>query len=217
MSWKSAQTRASSGLAPMALHGVLGELRDDERVVVGAGGLELHAAQQRVVVVGELEQRDVGRALEERLRARAAAPTTATPVSRPVARPARHLASTGSRAGVWSAMPMSSGERGDREAARAGGADDAAALAGVAAAEDGDERGEEGEHEQVEPVAVDDAGEDRDEQRHEDGRAGVDQDGDDERRERGRRDVGERRGPRAVAQEELQAAERVDRRGRARG
>jgi len=33
--------------------GVLGELRNDEGVVVGAGRLELHEAEERVIVVGE--------------------------------------------------------------------------------------------------------------------------------------------------------------------
>ena len=65
MSWKRAQTRARSGLAPIALRGVFRELGDDQRMVVGAGRLQLHAAEQRVVVVGEFEERDVGRALEE--------------------------------------------------------------------------------------------------------------------------------------------------------
>ena len=47
--------------------GVFGELSDDERVVVSAGRLELHAAQQGVVVISEFEQRDVGGALKKRL------------------------------------------------------------------------------------------------------------------------------------------------------
>jgi hypothetical protein len=82
-------------------------------------------------------------------------------------------------------------------------------AAGLAAEVDGDQRRQEREDEQVEAVAVDDAGEDRDEQRHEDPGAGVDEDGDDQRREGGRRDVGQGGGPRLVAEEELGAAERI--------
>jgi len=47
-------------------------------------------------------------------------------------------------------------------------------------------------------------------QRHEDGGARVDQDGDDEGRERGRRHIRQGGGPRAVVDEKVQAADRVD-------
>eukprot|EP01035_Chromulina_nebulosa_P038552 gene38552-biopygen25629 len=100
-------------------------------------------------------------------------------------------------------------EGGDGKTTGAGGADDAAAAAGIAAHEDRDEGGEEGEDEEVEAVTVNDAGEDRDEERHEDAGAGVDEDGDDEGGEGGGRDVGERSGPGAVADEELGAAKGV--------
>ena len=46
---------------------VLRKLGDNEGVVVGARRLQLHPAQERVVEVGELEQRDVRRPLEESL------------------------------------------------------------------------------------------------------------------------------------------------------
>ena len=100
-------------------------------------------------------------------------------------------------------------EAGDGEAAQAGRAHDPAALADGAAGEDADHRREESDDEQVEPVPVDDAGENRDEQRHEDRRTRIDEDGDDQRRERGRRDIRQegRRGD--VLHEERQLADPV--------
>jgi hypothetical protein len=57
--------------------------------VVGAGGLELHEAEEPVVVVGELEEGDVGGALEETFEdGEESDHDDAGEQSRPVARPA---------------------------------------------------------------------------------------------------------------------------------
>ena len=50
--------------------GVFRQLGDYQRMVIGSGRLELHPAQQGVIEFRQLEQRDVGRALEQRLQDR---------------------------------------------------------------------------------------------------------------------------------------------------
>ena len=58
---------AKGGVRADRFGGGLGEVRDDEAVVVGAGRFDRHPAQERVVQVGRFEPGDVGRDLEEML------------------------------------------------------------------------------------------------------------------------------------------------------
>ena len=109
---------------------VLGELGDDEGMVVGARGLELHPPQERVVEVGELEERDVRRALEERLEDRQEARRPRRRSGGPVRSPAAICQHEGLVRRLLRHADQRR-ERGDGQAAHAGRPHDAAAPARV--------------------------------------------------------------------------------------
>ena len=53
------------GIGADGVAGVFGELGDDEGVVIRAGRIELHTAEERVIIVRELEEGNVRGAFEE--------------------------------------------------------------------------------------------------------------------------------------------------------
>ena len=169
--------------------GVLGQIGHDQAVVVGAGRFHLRAMQQRMVVIRQFQQGDVGGPLEEAFQHREQA-GNGHAGKQAGGEAGGHLPEHDERRQLIGESDEQ-GEAGDAEPAEPGRAHNPAAAADGAARENADHRREEGDDEQVEAVAVDDAGEDRDQQRHEDRRAGVDEDGDDERRQRRRRHIGQ--------------------------
>lgn len=145
------------GIGADGVAGVFGELGDDEGVVIRAGRIELHAAEERVIVVGELEECNVRGAFEEGFENGEEA-DDGDAGEEAGGTGGSHLTGEGF-VGDLVGVADKGREGGDGEAAGTGGADDATAAAGITAEVDGDEGGEEGEDEEIEAVTVDDAGE----------------------------------------------------------